>query len=44
MVGVGIGRAVADVGVAVVASRIDYHHSHSSRIEQTAQQEDAGVG
>lgn len=44
MVGAEIGKAVADVGVAVVASRIDYHHSRSSRIEQTAQQEDAGVG
>jgi hypothetical protein len=43
-VGAGVGRAVADVGVAVAANRIGYHHNHSSRIKQTAQREDAVAG
>lgn len=48
VVGVEVGRIVGDVGAAVVAvaaaSRIGYHHSRSSRTEQTAQQADAVAG
>lgn len=42
VVGVRVGRAAADVGVA--ASRTDYHHNHNSRTRQTAQREDAVAG
>ena len=42
VVGVGVDKTVVDVGVA--ASRIDYHHNHSSRIRQTARREDAVAG
>ena len=43
----GVGKVVGDVGAAgsvVAASMIGYHHSRSSRTEQTAQQVDAVVG
>ena len=41
---VGAGKVVADVGVVVAASRIDYHHSHSSHTKQTVQREDGVAG
>lgn len=44
VVGVGIDKIAAGVGVAAAASRIGYHHSHSSRTEQTAPREDAVAG
>lgn len=43
-VDVGVGKVAADVVVAVGASRIDYHHNHSSRTRQTVQREDAVAG
>lgn len=43
-VSVGVGKTVAGVGVAVGASRIDYHHNRSSRTMRTAQRVDAAAG
>ena len=39
-----VGRTAGGVGVAAAASRIGYHHSHSSRKERTVQQEGAVAG
>lgn len=43
VVEVGVGKIAVDVGVAVAANRIDYHHNRSSRTKQTAQRVDAVV-
>lgn len=39
-----VGKAVADVGVAAAANRVDDHHNRSSRTMKTAQWEDAVAG
>ena len=40
----GAGRTVDDAGVAAAASRVGYHHNHSSHTGRIVRQEDAVAG